>query len=215
MKKKTLASAAIAATLALGMMPAVAFAYDAEDTKTETGEATEFATTADNRTKSAGKSEIYVQTEARNISATVPLSIKVVGPAEGGDLYGVPSNYAIVNNSAYQIRVVDVKAAATTDWALSETDLAAGDADKSAANVGSLCLKLTPEGEGSEQVVLSATSKAPGKGWVIGARADEEKGTPKTFAVAGSISQINSVLEDASHALDVTYTIAATTSADV
>ena len=213
--RKTLAAAALSATLALGMAPAAAFAYDAEDTASGTGDAGSFATTNADRTQSAGDSEVYVLTEARNISATVPLKIKVVGPAEGGDLYGTPGNYGFVNNSAYPIRVVDVVAAEAGDnWALSTTDLAAGDAQKSDAAIGSLCLKLTPAGEGATTVILSDASQKPGKGWVIASRADEKTGTEKLFSVTGSISQINSVEKDATHAIDITYTVAATTSDD-
>lgn len=217
MKKKNIVAAAFAATLAFGMMPTAAFAYDAEDSKAETGDQQSFAqdnSAGGDRTKSGNTSEVYVKTEARNISATIPLKIQVVGPAEGGDLYGTPSNYDLINNSAYPIRVVDVVAAEVDGWALSTTDLAAGDADKSSADIGSLCLKLTPAGDGAEVVTVSDTSQKPGTGWVVPARVDESNGTSKNLKVSGSISQINSVEKDATHAIDITYTIGATTSDD-
>lgn len=217
MKKKSMLAAAFAATLAFGMMPAAAFAYDAEDSKDDTGDQQEFtqdASEGGDRTQSGNTSEVYVKTEARNISATIPLKIQVVGPAEGGDLYGTPSNYDLINNSAYPIRVVDVVAESVEGWELSTADLAAGDADKSTSDYGKLCLKLTPAGDGAETITVSDSGQEPGTGWVVNAREDEKTGTSKNLKVTGSISQINSVEEDATHAIDVSYTVAATTSDD-
>ena len=200
MKKKMFAALALSATLAMGAVPAFA-----ADTADKTGEATD-VTTADG--KASSSTTVKVQTIASNITATIPLSITVVGPAEGGNLSGVPSNYKIVNKSVYPIKVTEVKADMTdiTDWGLAT---AAQTTDsKSSKKVGDLFLTLQADGA-AKALTVSQTAASP-TDWIVKAK-DADGDKENVITVAGSVSQINSVNEDATTAVKVQYTIAPTT----
>lgn len=193
MKKQALTAVLLTAALAMGTAPA-AFAANIND-ETEAG-------TIDTKT-GVGNTTVKVQTVATNISATLPLSIQVVGPAEGGDLSAVPSNYSIVNNSVYPLKVSKVEAAPGTGWGIASASLT--NASTSTSDVGDIFMELSM---GSSKVTLKAADQEPSN-WIIPAKAED--GTSATINVNGSVSQIKSVSKDAVTALTVTYTVEATT----
>lgn len=201
--KKTATAMALSAMLALGAAP-MAFAAEGE---ASTG--TDADTSADSNIQGDGTGDttVLVETVATNISVTVPLQIKVVGPAEGGALSGVPSNYNIVNNSVYPIKVASVIATADEDgnWNISETALT--DESASTAKIGDINLTLQMAGAAAP-LTVKETAQEP-TDWIVPAKG-ADAGTTKNIAVAGSLSQIKSVKDAATTAVKVQYTIAAT-----
>lgn len=204
--KRMAAACALSVALALGCAPC-AFAEGAatpntnDQTSNENGISTTDGVTTGNTT-------VKVKTVANNISATLPLTIEVAGPAEGGDLT-VPTNYAITNNSVYPIKVSSVQADMTDmTWALA-TAKQDSTSTITQGKVGNLFLTLQPAG--GTQWTVSATKKEP-TDWIVAAKSGE-KGTEANIAVAGSISGVTAVSKDATAAVKVVYTIAATSAA--
>lgn len=198
--RKAITAMALTAMLAMGTAPA-AFAAGEGTSDTPTG-----VTTANG--KATGDTTISVETIVTNISATIPLNVKVVGPAEGGPLSGVPSNYQIVNKSAYPIKVTEIKATEdeSGNWKLSESALT--DASESTANIGDICLTLQMDGT-TTPLIMKIAAQQPAD-WVVPVSASAD-GTAKNIKVAGSLSQIKSVKDAATTAVKVQYTIAPTT----
>ncbi|WP_139651352.1 hypothetical protein [Raoultibacter phocaeensis] len=201
--KKTATAVALTALLALGAAP-VAFAADGN---------TNADTSADSNIQGDGTGDttVMVETVATNISVTVPLQIKVVGPAEGGALSGVPTNYNIVNNSVYPIKVASVIATADEagNWGISETALT--DQSESTAKIGDINLTLQMTGAAAPLTVKTTSQDLTD--WIVDAKT-ADAGTTKNIAVAGSLSQIKSVKDAATTAVKVQYTIAATSVAE-
>lgn len=197
MKRKMFAALALSATLAMGTI-VPAFAADEGTATNPTG--------VDAKT-GVGNTTVSVKTVATNISATIPLNMTVVGPAEGGNLSGVPSEYQIINNSVYPIKVAKVKADMTDikGWSLKTGDLTT--TSTTTGTVGDLSLYIKPT-DGTEWNV-SADENAP-KDWVVAAKG-ESAGTSNIIAVRGSISPIKSVSDTATPAVKIQYTIAPTT----
>lgn len=197
MKKKAFVALALSATLAMGVTPA--FAAD--------GDGSASTPTGVDKTKGTGNTTVSVQTIATNISATIPLNVTVVGPAEGGDLSGVPTNYEIVNNSVYPIKVTEVKADMTgiTGWKLQANKLTT--ASTTTGTIGDLNLSIKPA-KGTAWTVSETANKPTD--WVVAAKT-ADKGTAENLALSGSVSPIKSVEKDATSAVKIQYTVQPTT----
>lgn len=195
MKRKMFAALALSATLAMGAVPAFAATDGSTDTPTSVDKST-----------GVGNTTVSVKTETTNIQATIPLNMTVVGPAEGGNLTGVPSDYKIINGSVYPIKVIKVKADMTdiTDWALATGNLTT--TSTTSGKVGDLSLFIQPA-DGAKWNV-SETESAP-VDWIVDAKTGE--GTEKIIEVSGSVSPIKSVSDTATPAVKIQYTVAATT----
>lgn len=118
--KKTLASAALAATLAFGMTPALAFAADSASGDPEPSVGTESGDFADKRT---GTTEISIVPDASQVNATVPVKISIVAPITGGAVTA-PSKeaYLIENNSIFDVYVTSMKAKMKPGFGLVTSD---------------------------------------------------------------------------------------------
>lgn len=203
--KRMAAACALSVALALGCAP-LAFADEPatpntnDQTSKENGVGTKDGVTT-------GITTVNVKTVANNISATLPLSIEVAGPAEGGELT-VPTNYAITNNSVYPIKVSSVQAdMKDMNWALA-TAKQDSTSTITQGKVGNLFLTLQPAG--GTLWTVSANKKEP-TDWIVAAKSGE--GTVANIAVAGSISGVTAVSDKATAAVKVVYTIAATSPA--
>lgn len=204
--KRMAAACALSVALALGCAP---MAFADEPANTNSGTSKENGIKKDDTTgATTGITTVNVKTVANNISATLPLSIEVAGPAEGGDLT-VPTNYAITNNSVYPIKVSSVQAdMKDMTWALASQAQTSSSA-VTEGKVGNLFLTLKPA-KGTIWTV-SESKKEP-TDWIVGAKSGDN-GTVENIAVAGSISGVTAVSEDATAAVKVVYTIAATSPA--
>ncbi|MEG1830332.1 MAG: hypothetical protein RR204_00795, partial [Raoultibacter sp.] len=157
-----------------------------------------------------GTTNIKVTTDATAISVTVPTSFTVTGPAEGGNLTGVPAKtvHKITNLSTYPIYVSDIKAEKQGGWELASSPLTS--ATTSVAGVtGDIYMKLTPDGATGtvDPWVLKAVGSAP-KGWTVaGKSVGAASGVDLQIAVEGSISPVKKVVAT-DPAVNVVYTVA-------
>lgn len=117
MKKKALASAALAATLALGTVPALAFAAEGDPEPSVGTESGDFAT------ERTGTTEISVVPDASQVSATVPVKISIVAPITGGAVTA-PSKeaYLIENSSIFDVYVTGMEAKMKPGFGLVASD---------------------------------------------------------------------------------------------
>lgn len=193
MKKKVLATAALAATLAFGTaVPAFAesFANNSADTT------------------------VSIYTDTSNISATLPLSLTIGGPANGGAFTGpTDGTYKIVNNSAFDIKVAEVAATQTTEaaskWGLA-ADNQANEAAPTDGKIATLQMKIATADDATGWNVVTNNSFKPTTGWTVTAG---ESGNELAIALSGSISKAadttNSSAEKAVEAVKLTYKVSA------
>lgn len=137
--KKALATLALSATLAMGAVPA--FAADA--TVNDTGS---FDVTGET---GKGSTQLNVQATASQIQATLPVSITVVTPADGGNITA-PSDkaYKIVNNGEADLKIKSIQGVNANGW-----EIKSKVADKE--NAGEI------SGKGEMQLSVKAGESAP------------------------------------------------------
>ena len=117
MKKKTLASAVLAATLALGTVPALAFAAEGDPEPSVGNQTSDFAT------ERTGETEISIVPDATQVSATIPLKISIVAPITGGSIKAPSAEaYLIENSSIFDVYVTSMKAEVKPGFGLVSTD---------------------------------------------------------------------------------------------
>lgn len=196
-KKTTLKAAcalALSGALALALAPAAFAAAPTAGSDTPTA-------FKDNEQSTAVK----VATDATQLSAKVPINMKVVAKPGGGDLAAgqVPDNYAIENTSTLSIFVTDVTAEAGTNWEYvdGKTDSKLNSAPTDKTGVIHLGLKF--DTKDVYEVEKAATAIHPN--WEVPAK------TSKTIAVSGKTSPLSKQTgDDGELAATLHYTIAAT-----
>jgi len=190
MKKALALVLALVMCLSLGMM---AFAEDHDqDDAVVTGETT---------ITSAGdaNTQVDILVNSTNISVTVPLKYAVVADIKGGDCLE-PTDYAILNNSAIDVKVANASAAPTADndsWEL----VAAADTTG------------IPDGKNQIDMTLTADSAAwnlaetYNAGWIIDAATSAAEGE-LAIAIEAHSSMLNTT-DDQINAFVITYTFEA------
>ncbi len=197
-KKTTLKAAcalALSGALALAFAPAAFAAPPSEGADTPTA-----------FTGNSGDTKVKVATDAGQLSAEVPLNMKVVASPAGGAITAPDASaYQIKNNSYFKIYVTDVKATANTSagWAYSATTTGAITAT---GVTGDIHLAITPA-SGTKHEVSAAGGEKPN--WEIAA-AEDANGKTLGLAVTGATSPLKKSIGDAGElAVTLTYTIAA------
>ena len=187
MKKKVLATAALAATLAFGTaVPAFADAGATDD-------------------KSFTKSQtttVSIETNTDQLSASIPIKMTVVAPAGGGDITAPGSDvYKITNNSLIPIYVTSLKGAEVADsgWKLVSTI-----SDTVAGTVGDIQMSVN-----DKQITATGTTDVTGDAMKINAKAEGVDNT-LGLTVVGKTTPVKSTSDKAVEAIKITYTIAAT-----
>lgn len=197
MKKQALTAAALTAALTFGSVPA-AFAISTDDTALGNQTA---VTTSEGA--ASGETTVSVKTVATNIKATVPITMTVAAPAEGGNITP-PSNYALVNNSVYPLSVkVKADQKDMTDWTL------VADASATGVAANSISLLLTPAG--ANAIIVGTADSAA---WTIDpatTKDGETKGTSCAVTVGGKVSGTSANAGTTTSALKLVYTISPTT----
>ncbi len=192
---KTACALALSGALALALAPA---AFAAAPTPSVDSNGTAFV---DNEQSTAVK----VATDATQLSAEVPLNMKIVAKPAGGDLGTgqVPTTYAIKNTSTLDIYVTDVTAEAGTNWTYVDSNSDATLNSAPSGKTGVIHLGLTPASGTLLEVEKATSSTHPN--WLISAA------TSKTLAVSGKTSPLsNQTGDDGELAATLHYTIAAT-----
>lgn len=142
MKKKlhSIAACGLGCALALSMSPAAAFAADVDGT----GVDTDMTTIEDLSSDSDASTDVKVFGTDSQISVTVPVGLTVaVSGAPGAAFAGAPTNYAISNNSYFDVQVKNVKATEQVGWDYSDAKVT----DKTAVssgNTGAIHIDLYP-----------------------------------------------------------------------
>ena len=199
-KNNTLKAAcalALSGALALALAPAAFAATTAPSTSVDPN-GTAFS---DNK----ADTKVSVATDATQLSAEVPLNMKVVAKPAGGDLGvgQVPTTYAIKNNSSLSIFVTDVTAEAGTNWTYVDSSADSSLNSAPSGKTGVIHLGLTPASGTLLEVEKTASATHPN--WEIAAN------TSKTIAVSGKTSPLSKQTgDDGELAATLHYTIAAT-----
>lgn len=194
MKRKMFAALALSATLAMGtIVPAFAVEVPGKDVAVDNGEN---ALKQDESDKAIGSTTLSVKTYATNIQATIPLSMTVAGPAEGGALK-TPDNYVIKNGSVYGIDV-NVKA----DMTDSKLALLSDSTASSSADADKININLKPATVGTAFALKTAESTP----WTIGAKTTSD--TECKIEVSGSVSKTGQTVGVPITAMKLVYTIA-------
>lgn len=187
MKKKVLATAALAATLAVGTaVPAFADAGATED-------------------KSFTKSQtttVSIETNTDQLSASIPIKMTVVAPAGGGDITAPgPDVYKITNNSLIPIYVTNLNGGEVADsgWKLVSTI-----SDTVAGSIGDI--QMTVNGK---EITATGTTNVTGDDMKINEKGNQASNT-LGLTVAGKTTPVKSTSDSAVQAVTITYTIAAT-----
>ena len=201
MMKKKLVAVGLAATLALGAVPALAFAA---------GGATD-PTSLDS--SNSASTNVKVATVVGQIDATIPLNMVISAPMTGGALTGAPDNYKIVNNSIFDIKVSTAAVTVeTTDWgATLKTDpIAANTEPTGAGAAGDIQLEMTPGSETAAKWNMSSPFADAGTKWVASGKAGSTSGE-LLLNVSGSVSKLKKSFDAAtpSKVVTVKYTISA------
>lgn len=198
MKKKAITALALTAALAMGTAPA--FAVDINQNGN-----TSVDTTSENKIvqteagKASGSTTLSIKTLATNIQATIPLSMTVAGPAEGGDLV-VPEKYAIKNGSVYPISVTVKADKDGAAWSLTTEEA------KGLTATDKINLNLQPAGVATKFALTEADSVAD---WKIAKKGAAD--TECVIALDGTVSATSQEVGTATKALKLVYTIAPTT----
>lgn len=143
MKKKlhSIAAYGLGCALVLSMSPAAAFAADMDGT----GVDADNTTISDLSSDSDATTDVKVFGTDSQISVTVPVGLTVaVSGAPGAAFAGAPTNYAIENNSYFDVQVKKVAATDTDGWDYSDAKVDAKTAVTS-GKTGAIHIDLYPK----------------------------------------------------------------------
>ena len=192
MKKKALAAAALTAALAFGTaVPAFAESFSGNKADTT----------------------VSVYTDTSNISATLPLTLTVGGPANGGALT-VPGadTYKIVNTSAFDIKVQEVAASQTAQaaekWGLA-SDTQSSEPAPSDGKIATLQMKIATSDDASGWTVATNAPFAPTSGWTVAAGENNELAISLSGSMSKAADTTASSAASAVEAVKLTYTVTA------
>lgn len=214
-KLHSIAACGLGCALVLSLSPAAAFAADMDGTGVDTDK----TTISDLSTDSDATTDVKVFGTDSQISVTVPVGLTVaVSGAPGATFAGAPTNYAIENNSYFDVQVKKVAATDTDGWDYSDAKVTSSTSVTS-GKTGAIHIDLfptiaSPNGTSGAVAITkngidTSTGSAAAK-WKIAAKKSAD--TPSTLAIGiNGTTKLDSGLADdssaAATATTLTYTI--------